>query len=249
MNLCHLCWHYFWSPKSKSYFCLPCQGRVATYYLDPMPKSFGLAAAIEVSAMLPYRGWFRHYMLQIKVKQDYSCLRGLGQILLSYPQLGCILEGIEVIVPVPSSLWSRLRGRFDVALYLAELLGRRYRIGVVQMGRSHYMWRLRKRALVSAPAKAESVQNQDQNHGRRSNLLNHLRMAFFSKKAKSAVTAAGSEHRLPGANSASMACSSDHMKRVLIIDDIVTTGQSLAFVGSQIKGTHRQYFAVFSALK
>ncbi len=93
-----------------------------------------------------YRGVIRDLILAFKVQGMWQLGVGLIRIALQDRRLLDWIEDIDAVMPVPSSLWSRVRGRFDLAATLAWSL--ESRVGVPYVQPPWVLWgRWRKQAL------------------------------------------------------------------------------------------------------
>lgn len=70
--------------------------------------------------LFAYRGLLRELILRVKVQGDMQAMNILQQLLLSAEAARTLVCWAEVIIPSPSSLWGRLRGRLDLAYALAQ---------------------------------------------------------------------------------------------------------------------------------
>lgn len=86
-------------------------------------------------------------ILKAKAKECWASFRLLLRIVLRDPMIAEWLGPADILIPAPSSLWSRLRGRIDLPLYLSQELAKKYQ-------KDHYhvpgtlWWRWQKRALA-----------------------------------------------------------------------------------------------------
>lgn len=98
-------------------------------------------------ALFYYEGCVRQLLLRIKVKSDFAALHLVRQLVLSASEAIELVEWADVIVPAPSSLWGRLRGRIDIAEAIAfDLSVSRKRRFVSAPWQLH--WRTYKRAKI-----------------------------------------------------------------------------------------------------
>lgn len=103
-----------------------------------------------VHSLFAYRGQVRRHIIAAKVQGDHTAVGRLlavwGDALTKIPDI----EGISAVMPCPSSLWGRLRGRLDLAWMLAEHTSRQFGLPLVRPPRRLY-WRLHKRARLERP--------------------------------------------------------------------------------------------------
>lgn len=148
MFSCQLCDNYgAYNQEPNIYFCVTCRTRINNHYFSPQ-KIWTQAsmATISVASLLPYEGWFREICLAAKVHGNTTALGILVDLFIKAPMAQQIVASHDVICPVPSSLWSRIRGRYDIANQLAQCLATKFNKPLVLLPRSQYMWRWHKRA-------------------------------------------------------------------------------------------------------
>lgn len=82
----------------------------------------------SLHALYHYQGVLRSVVLRAKVNNENTAYTALCDLFCCNPQ--AITQGlaVDLIVPAPSSLWGRVRGRFDlaqgIALAMGETIGR-----------------------------------------------------------------------------------------------------------------------------
>ncbi len=215
MKFCHHCHVMFWpGPKSPERLCPDCFLLVKGKYHHGR-EFWQIRQGILVQSILPYRGWFREQCLRAKVDSDFSALELLIELLCFSPMISLAMHDIDVITPVPSSLWGRINGRFDLAMAIADHLARVYQKKLVLLPNAKYFWRLVKRSRLSRHAKVANTRNRPADEG--------------SGEAKPTLRGKAQLGRL----------------RVLVVDDVVTTGFSLKSAGDMINGPMIQYLALF----
>lgn len=158
-----------------------------------------VAENLPITTLHAYKGRLVEQIHQVKIRDDWPTLRKLTQDFAGDPRAIQLGNWAEVIVPVPSSLWGRWRGRFDLAYFLAAALARQSKRSLIELPWLFH-FKLRKEALVTARARYCSPETTD----------------IGSFEFECAAIPAQSQN---GA-----------VRRVLIVDDVVTTGRSLARV-------------------
>lgn len=97
------------------------------------------------TALFVYQGQIRDLILRAKVKNQWSALQSLCSLFVCNPLVLSMVADSDVIVPAASSLWGRMRGRFDVAQSVALELSRQVGVPLELLPTSHYL-RGKKRA-------------------------------------------------------------------------------------------------------
>lgn len=159
-------------------FCSECRRELRS------PSDLNDALAKNITSLFHYDGMLRLAIMRAKVRNDFNALRGLCELFTSDERVLAITNAADVLVPAPSSVWGRVRGRFDLAQACALMLSRETGISISFMPLWHYM-RFGKRAGKN-----------------------------FEKFSKRDFLVSTPKARYEG-------------KRVLLIDDVVTTGQTI----------------------
>jgi predicted amidophosphoribosyltransferase len=144
-RFCAVCFNAFSHLHSgPQYFCLPC-------YEGFSPSSLHLPHG---SSIFRYQGAIRSLILRAKVHGDLYALSALRSLFLASPALAEACEKTRYIVPMPSSLWGRLRGRIDIAWILADDTAKKFG-RFLRPAPWHLHWRIKKRALSHTRARQE----------------------------------------------------------------------------------------------
>jgi predicted amidophosphoribosyltransferase len=101
--------------------CVQCMRRVLR---DRLPDE---DAAI-LKTLFYYDGPIKDLIVRAKINHDRSCIKLLTQIFIRSSLLNSACMRNDLIMPVPSSLWSRWYGRFDVAAALAYAASKQHSI-------------------------------------------------------------------------------------------------------------------------
>jgi predicted amidophosphoribosyltransferase len=125
-------------------------------------------------------------ILRAKVQSDHQALGLLEEIFRRHPAVTRHAAWCDVVMPAPSSLWGRMRGRFDLAYFLARSIAQ-------DSGKP----------LVSAPG--------------------HLHWRLFKRAQQRRRQTSGAEPQ----NQAAKELPVPRGSKILIVDDIVTTGVTL----------------------
>lgn len=200
MFCCTFCGH-----KALLSVCATCSKRLDAELLEhPNQQSFWKAALpgshIPVSARWRYFGAAREAILAFKVQQNWAIGVALIREFIEDERVLELLDWADGVMPVPSSLWSRLRGRFDLAALLAENLAQRGRLAYWNPPRSFWgRW-----AKQSKRSRFEKLAARRRIRHAKSAII-HARWgaSYFIKDPA----------RPP---------------RILLVDDIATSGETLA---------------------
>lgn len=152
-----------------------------------------------------YQGVVRQLIMEVKVGGSHTGMRLLQGLMGENPVIREWLAWADLIVPAPSSLWGRLHGRLDIAGIWAEHLARQ---GGVALGRYRgpLFWRMRKRAFMG-------------NWRRRPGWM--IGVGDVSEGKNSSII--------------TNCCVGENPHRVLIVDDIVTSGFTMATIAGHYR--------------
>lgn len=190
-DLCLLCLRALGRARlGKSSVLRPCG--------DPLP----------LLALFRYQDEARFLLHEAKIGCSWRAVLAIERCFLREARVEEALMWADFVVAPPSSLWGRLRGRFDIAGYVGASLAKPWRKPFIQP-RSPRFWRWRKRAFTS---RAE-----------------RLAQARF-RKAQSPRWG-----HLRG-------------KNILLVDDVVTTGFTMAELSEHFPGNHLRLLAFAHAL-
>ncbi len=135
--------------------CFPCRDEL---------HDLELGSQDRILSCFKYRGVMRRLILRAKVQGDHRAVSLLTEIVVSHPLVETWISTCDVVMPSPSSLWGRARGRLDLAALLANAIARHYG-RPVRAAPWELHWRLRKRALAPRaerkPMIAEEVVDQE----------------------------------------------------------------------------------------
>ena len=101
----------------------------------------------EITSLFRYNEASRKLILLVKIEGNYRALSCLCHLFLNSAQVGELSQRNQVIVPAPSSLWSRMRGRFDLAWLLSAALARQTQCKL-QRAPLHLYWQTKKRSKL-----------------------------------------------------------------------------------------------------
>jgi predicted amidophosphoribosyltransferase len=165
-------------------------------------------APTDPHSLFRYQGPVRQLIRRAKAQEDHRALSVLVRLFLDRDESLDEAARCDVIVPCPSSLWSRCRGRLDVAWRLAEALAKRTAKPILAAP-WHLHWRTLKQARLSGRARR----------------LQGRALGSFGAGRFAAHAASCFARRLEALGDPT---------RVLIVDDVVTTGMTLAAVRAAI---------------
>lgn len=130
-------------------FCGSCRLEISALWIGDQKSQ--LTGTLSMCAFFKYEDPLRQIILDAKVNGSIRAIHLLRQLWgEGVKRLGIVVEGATVI-GAPSSLWSRLRGRVDLASLLAYDLTEKGRWNLERPPRS-LAWRLQKRAQLGTRA-------------------------------------------------------------------------------------------------
>lgn len=106
--------------------------------------------AAEVNSLYAYRGLMRRHIIAAKVQGDHTAVRRLVSVWESALDGLPEMTDFSAVMPCPSSLWSRMHGKFDLAWIFAAYTAQRFGIQLIRPPRRLY-WSFRKRARMDRP--------------------------------------------------------------------------------------------------
>ncbi len=155
-----------------------------------------------LASLTLYRGNIRRSILDVKVRGLWQSAQTLTEVFSTSTQVLDWISDADLLMPVPSSVWSRWHGKFDLAYLLAEGLHRRSKIKLCLPPRRLY-FRLKKQSFRTRSDR------QGGDSSSRQDLISRLLFQLL---------------RLPRHDTNSRVF---HGLRMIIIDDIVTSGRTL----------------------
>lgn len=213
LNICIQCHSFFNSQKSRNiFFCTTCTHLISdntVFYRFSVEKRKS-DTPIEAWVLYSYQKEIRDLIIRAKVKSDFRALEALYFLASERVEISYLMDWADAIVPAPSSLWGRLRGRFDIASFLAHRLANKYGKKVINPP-WWLFWRLRKRALEKASKRRAK--------NKRGRILPEGISDFFEKIFDTLKR-----------------YNTYHNSKLVIVDDVVTTGLTLTDIVSAMDG-------------
>ncbi len=117
--------------------CFPCRDELSDLRIGQQDA---------ILSCFRYKGVMRSLILRAKVQGDHRAVGLLCDLLLKEDVVAAWAGSVDVLVPSPSSLWSRARGRLDLAALLVDALAARFGKSVL-VAPWDLHWRIKKRAL------------------------------------------------------------------------------------------------------
>jgi predicted amidophosphoribosyltransferase len=187
-------------------WCSACRARWEHWRVDARKTG-----ALGTAVVLPYAGEPRRWIHRAKVTGEPRVVLALAEMFAREARVIEAARGCDGVMAAPSSLWGRLRGRFDLAGALAESLARALGKPLV-VAPSRLFWSWRKKAMS---------RHRPRSDGWAEILL------------KTMVNTRSGEWSPPVG-----------VKRVLVVDDVVTTGTTLKELSAALAGVETRTMAL-----
>jgi predicted amidophosphoribosyltransferase len=104
----------------------------------------------KIDSLFWYSSMVRTLIIAAKAKGDLSALNRMLQIWSGEIEGKISFAEITSVMPCPSSLWSRMHGRIDIAWFLAAKISNRYKIKFIRSPRRIH-WNIKKRSQTIRP--------------------------------------------------------------------------------------------------
>jgi len=101
----------------------------------------------QIKSILFYNDTSRELILKAKVRKNLVAAETLMQILIQSDETKKLLQTIDFVMPAPSSVFSRIYGRFDLAWIFAERISSLYRKTFLSPPFRLY-WNFKKRSFI-----------------------------------------------------------------------------------------------------
>ncbi|MFW7382028.1 MAG: ComF family protein [Oligoflexus sp.] len=157
--LCGACnaWMQVWD-SWQSFLCYDCRDKLDDLALREYQESCVLACPRLV--LYSYQDEVRRLILEAKSGCSWITFHYLLQLWQTEPALWFMAQEVDAIVPAPSSAWSRLRGRFDLASALAQLLAKNCG-KPLRFAPFRWHWQWQKQALRSGKRRRHAMTKVD----------------------------------------------------------------------------------------
>lgn len=119
----------------KFYLCEECLLSLESSYTDDA----------NLFSIYSYSSLIRELIIRAKVHRDLRALETIKKLVLSSQKIKRIAKGMDLIIPAPSNMMSRLKGKIDIAWVLADAIAKDVGKELHSPPRST-LWRMRKQA-------------------------------------------------------------------------------------------------------
>ncbi|MCX6118522.1 MAG: phosphoribosyltransferase family protein [Proteobacteria bacterium] len=117
----------------------------------------------EIWSLFEYRGLIRETILHAKISNRICAVSGLTELIVGDPLTIKLAQKVNAITSAPSSLWGRMRGRFDLAELFAISISKALQIPRIPLPLEFYFMH-KKRAGQNQ--KKEILEPSKQRHSR-----------------------------------------------------------------------------------
>lgn len=194
-------------PDDHLPLCCACQTELDDLSLRHHRVSYGSGdETLKVNVLYLYDGIVRRLIHRAKISCDYQSFNLITALVARRAETIMAAQCATTVLPVPSSLWGRLRGRFDLADGMAESLAIGYKLRLQRPPLRLY-WRVRKRAMMAA----EHRLPRDKHHE-------------IDDIAASALLTAENHDFLPPMPTK---VATLNLARAILVDDVITSGTSM----------------------
>lgn len=155
---CALCRDLIRKSEQRSCLCSSCYHLIeqsAFYRKTEFSLAYG-QKLYPVFTPFKYSEDVRELVLNAKAGKEPASLDACASLLLECSDLTVFMRGVSYITPAPSSFWSRLKAKADLAVHLAEALSVRYDVPIVWPPMQNY-WKLGKSARIPGEIRRENA--------------------------------------------------------------------------------------------
>jgi predicted amidophosphoribosyltransferase len=191
-----------------------------------IPSDHGIAdvwvKGYPLASLYVYRGLMRSLLLDFKMKGSWQTGMSLVEIFVQDEAVRQWAKGMDYVMPVPSSFWGRWRGKHDLAFALAEGLSQSLAIPLLKAPRAKY-FRFKKQSFLSRSERQDF------------------------REAKANPLSAGDLLKLPSLAKNDTNLHGDLRPQVLLIDDIVTSANTLTALAGAFRNINFRFLTLASA--
>lgn len=191
-----------------------------------IPSDHGIAdlwvKGYPLASLYAYRGPMRSFLLDFKMKGYWQTGMSLVAIFVQDEAVQDWAKGMDYIMPVPSSFWGRWRGKHDLAFALAEGLSQRLGIPLLKAPRVKY-FRFKKQSFLSRSQRRDALEGETK------------------------VLRAQDLLELPLTRKNDTNLHGDRRAQVLLIDDIVTSANTLTALAGAFRNINFRFLTLASA--
>jgi predicted amidophosphoribosyltransferase len=142
---------------AKDYICELCESEFQSLLCEETYAiKTALAPDLQVRALYQYKGIVRDTILRAKVANDALALALILKLFLQSRSVNEVVGNAKSLIAMPSSLWGRLRGRFNIAEALVIEMGPIFDIPIFELPLSTY-FRYGKNAMKSREERGNFV--------------------------------------------------------------------------------------------
>ncbi len=155
---CKSCCNISLQQSSLPYLCESCFQEIDSLRYPNLLLYLNIDRKIMLPAvfLFSYQGLIRELVLSSKIKVCRQSADLLLRLMLEFLP-AAFLSDVVAICPVPASLKSRLKGKFNLACFWGVALAKIYQLPLLSWrGQSFYSWK--KRSLVSGAMRRQLVQ-------------------------------------------------------------------------------------------
>lgn len=197
------------------FICQYCLDELSDLSLPPSVRLLSETSNEKIPTLIAsrfrYEALARKLILRVKVQSDHRALKLLLQLAKEDASARQLASWADAVIVAPSSLWGRVRGRLDLAAELGQELADACQRPLIKAP-----WDLRWRWRKHARKKRAERQRQ----GRATRLCRHWSRARFEIQFQRTLASSTG--------------------RILIVDDVVTTGATLKDLMASIKSPGRE---------
>ena len=101
----------------------------------------------SVVSLYSYEGLIRELVLNAKVRNEWGAVKACQYLVMKGEQVESYMKNVRGVIPAPSSMRSRIMGKYDLAFFIAEALSRKFQCPLYNLPKRFY-WRFKKQSLI-----------------------------------------------------------------------------------------------------